>query len=89
MTASVGAADGLSAERRYTTRVLPLGVARGAADALRGDLSGLGRAGAIAAGVSATVAGYAAGRAQRRVRALPGRARALAGGRIGRAGRTA
>ena len=89
VTASVGAADGLSAERRYTTRVLPLGVARGTADALRGDLSGLGRAGAIAAGVSATVAGYAAGRAQRRARALPGRARALAGGRIGRAGRTA
>ena len=35
VTASVGTRDGLSAERRYTTRTLPLGVARGLADAVR------------------------------------------------------
>jgi glycosyltransferase involved in cell wall biosynthesis len=58
---SVGSYSGLSAERRYVTRVLPLGVARGIADALRGDLSGLGRAGAIAAGLCVTVGGYVTG----------------------------
>jgi hypothetical protein len=68
VTASVGAADGLSAERRYTTRVLPSGMAHGVADALRGDLPGLGRAGAIVTGAGATAAGYAAGWIQRRVR---------------------
>jgi glucosyl-dolichyl phosphate glucuronosyltransferase len=68
VTASVGAADGLSAERRYTTRVVPLGVAHAMADALRGDLPGLGRAGAIVTGVTATVAGYTAGWVQQRAR---------------------
>ena len=34
VTASVGVADGLATERRYTTRVLPLGVAHGVADAV-------------------------------------------------------
>ena len=61
VTASVGAGDGLATERRYTTRVLPAGVARGVAEALQGDRAGLGRAGAIVAGVTATVAGYAVG----------------------------
>jgi glycosyltransferase involved in cell wall biosynthesis len=61
VSASVGSDAGLSTERSYVTRVLPLGVARGIADALRGDLSGLGRAGAIVAGLSATSLGYAAG----------------------------
>jgi hypothetical protein len=75
VTASVGAADGLSAERRYTTRVLPLGVARGVADAVRGDLPGLGRAGAIVTGAGATTAGYAAGWIQRRVGTRPGAGR--------------
>jgi GT2 family glycosyltransferase len=83
VTASVGAKDGLSAERRHTTRVLPLGVARGVADALRGDLPGLGRAGAIVAGVTATVAGYSAGAIQRRAGLLPG------AGRLRRTGRPA
>ena len=64
VTASVGAADGLATERRYTTRVLP-GVARGVAEAVQGDQAGLGRAGAIVAGVTATAAGYAAGTVQR------------------------
>jgi hypothetical protein len=60
----VGSDDGLSAERGYTTRTLPKGVLKGIADSLRGDLAGLGRAGAIVAGLFVTVAGYAAGRAR-------------------------
>ncbi len=75
VTASVGAADGLAAERRYVTRVLPRGVVRGMADAARGDLAGLGRAGAIVAGVTATAAGYAAGWAGRHSPGRGGRAR--------------
>ncbi|HTU75316.1 MAG TPA: glycosyltransferase family 2 protein [Trebonia sp.] len=62
---AVGSGDGLSAERGYATRVLPRGVARGIADSLHGDLSGLGRAGAIVAGLSVTAAGYVAGRMRR------------------------
>ncbi|MFH8408358.1 glycosyltransferase family 2 protein [Streptomyces sp. NPDC018019] len=61
VTRSVGARDGLSAERRYATRVLPAGVARGVRDALLGRAGGAGRAGAIVAGVSATAFGYALG----------------------------
>jgi glucosyl-dolichyl phosphate glucuronosyltransferase len=77
VTASVGAGDGLASERRYTTRTLPAGVIRGVADAVRGDSSGLGRAGAIVAGLAATAAGYAAGTASRRMRAARSRARRL------------
>ena len=62
VAAMVGAADGLSVERGYVRGVLPRGVARGLADALRGDPWGLWRAGAIVAGLAATGAGYAAGR---------------------------
>jgi hypothetical protein len=62
VTGEVGSGDGLSSERGYATRVLPRGVARGIADSLRGDLGGLGRAGAIIVGLSVTVAGYAAAR---------------------------
>jgi glycosyltransferase involved in cell wall biosynthesis len=68
VTASVGARDGLSTERRYTTKTLPSGVARGLADLGRGDVSGLGRAGAIATGLFSTVAGYVAGSVTKRVR---------------------
>jgi glucosyl-dolichyl phosphate glucuronosyltransferase len=65
---SVGTADGLSAERSYTTRTLPRGVAHGLADVLRGDGAGLGRAGAIVAGLAIATAGYTVGafRARRR-----------------------
>jgi glucosyl-dolichyl phosphate glucuronosyltransferase len=69
VTASVGTGDGLASERRYTTRTLPGGVIHGVADAVRGDSSGLGRAGAIVAGLAATAAGYTAGTASRRMRA--------------------
>lgn len=58
VAAVVGAGDGLSAERHYTTRVLPKGVARGAAALLRGDSSGLCRAGAIITGLTAATTGY-------------------------------
>jgi glucosyl-dolichyl phosphate glucuronosyltransferase len=61
VTASVGPADGLASERRYVTSALPRGVARGLRDALRGDLWGLGRAGAIVIGLTATALGYAQG----------------------------
>jgi glucosyl-dolichyl phosphate glucuronosyltransferase len=59
VTANVGSSDGLSNERAYATRTLPLGVIRGVADVFRGRPSGLGRAGAIIAGLGMTAAGYA------------------------------
>lgn len=62
LTSYVGSADGLSTERSYVTRTLPLGVSRGIMDFLRGDVTGLGRAGAIVAGLSATAAGYLRGK---------------------------
>jgi GT2 family glycosyltransferase len=58
VTRSVGTRAGLSSERSYATRTLPAGVARGLADAARGDASGLGRAGAIVAGLAWATAGY-------------------------------
>ena len=69
VTAGVGVGDGLASERRYTTRTLPAGIARAVTDLLRGDRSGLGRAGAITAGFAAAAAGYAVGTASRH--ALP------------------
>jgi hypothetical protein len=66
VTANVGVSDGLSAERRYATRTLPAGVARGLGEFLRGRPAGAGRAGAIAAGLAATTAGYLAGTVQAR-----------------------
>ncbi len=58
---AVGSADGMSAERRHAGRILPAGVARGVADALRGDVAGLGRAGAIVIGLGVAAIGYAGG----------------------------
>ena len=54
----VGSNDGLSSERSYTIKTLPLGVLRGFGDVLRGDLSGLGRAFSIVAGLFITGTGY-------------------------------
>ncbi|MEV5510037.1 glycosyltransferase [Streptomyces orinoci] len=65
---SVGAQAGLAAERRYTTRVLPAGVARGLRDALLGRPGGAGRAGAIVAGLAATTGGYLLGSVRTRRR---------------------
>ena len=61
VTRSVGAGDGLSSERHYTTRTLPRGVVRGLGDALSGDAAGVGRASAIIAGLATVTAGYAVG----------------------------
>ncbi len=58
----VGAKDGLASERLYTLQVLPRGIVQGMADAITGDLSGVGRAGAIVAGLSMTSAGYVVGK---------------------------
>ncbi|MCW7943008.1 family 2 glycosyl transferase [Streptomyces hygroscopicus] len=58
---SVGSDKGLESERRYTTRVLPAGVARGLRDALLGRPGGAGRAGAIVAGVLTAAGGYVLG----------------------------
>jgi glucosyl-dolichyl phosphate glucuronosyltransferase len=70
VTSNVGMADGLSAERSHALRALPRGVIRGLADARHGDRSGLGRAGAIGAGLAASVAGYGVGFARTIIRRL-------------------
>jgi cellulose synthase/poly-beta-1,6-N-acetylglucosamine synthase-like glycosyltransferase len=51
--------ESTSTERYYALRILPAGVGRGLADALRGDISGLGRSGSIIAAFSVTISGYA------------------------------
>lgn len=66
VTQLVGRSDGLSSERAYTLRILPSGFFRGIQDALRGDMSGLGRAGAIFAGLTITTWGYLVGCAKNR-----------------------
>lgn len=59
----LGAADGLSAERRYLVRVLPTGLLRGLRELVfRADPSGLGRAAGILAGVVFTASGYLQGK---------------------------
>jgi len=65
VTAAVGAADALSAERQHAARALPRGLRRYLADAAGGDITGLGRAFATAAGLAAAASGYAAGTARR------------------------
>lgn len=66
LTRRVGTQTGLSSERRYTFHTLPEGVLRGLADVVRGDLSGLGRAAAIIAGLAITTTGYLFGVATQR-----------------------
>ncbi|OON82443.1 glycosyltransferase [Streptomyces tsukubensis] len=58
---SVGAGKGLESERRYTTRVLPAGVARALRDAVLRRPGGAGRAGALVSGVAAAAGGYVVG----------------------------
>jgi GT2 family glycosyltransferase len=63
MTGLVGADDGLSSERGYALRVLPVGVLRGLWSALRRrEPAGVARAGAIVAGLALVSAGYLRGR---------------------------
>lgn len=52
----------LSAETDYVRRVLPRAVLRGLGDAMRGDLAGLGRSGAVVLGFGMTAATYLVGR---------------------------
>jgi glucosyl-dolichyl phosphate glucuronosyltransferase len=68
VTRSVGVADGLSAERSHALRTLPRGVARGLADAVRGDAAGASRSAVIAAGLAAAAAGYLVGAVRGRLR---------------------
>jgi glycosyltransferase involved in cell wall biosynthesis/GT2 family glycosyltransferase len=58
LTGMVGSEDGLSSERSYVRRTLPLGVLGGLRDALRGDSGGLGRAMMIFLGLAATSVDY-------------------------------
>jgi glycosyltransferase involved in cell wall biosynthesis len=61
----LGSEDGLAAERVYTRRTLPRGVAQGLWSTVSGrDMMGAGRSAAIVVGLSATVAGYLLGRYQ-------------------------
>jgi GT2 family glycosyltransferase len=57
----VGNKEALQSERNYILSTLPAGVLGGLTDALRGDIAGIARAGAIAAGLLITVAGYIRG----------------------------
>jgi GT2 family glycosyltransferase len=67
VTALAGVDSGLSSERDYVRHTLPAGVLRGVRDAMRGDVSGLGRSGAICVGLALTAAGYIRGRIVRLV----------------------
>jgi glycosyltransferase involved in cell wall biosynthesis/GT2 family glycosyltransferase len=58
LTGMVGSDDGLSSERSYVRRTLPLGVLRGLRDTLRGDAGGFGRAAMIFVGLAATTGDY-------------------------------
>jgi glycosyltransferase involved in cell wall biosynthesis len=60
-----GADAALETERAYVRRVLPAGVLRGLALAVRGRISGLGQSLAIVVGTLLTVLGYARGRLTR------------------------
>jgi GT2 family glycosyltransferase len=66
VTRSVGATDGLAAERTYAAVALRRGVGRGLREGVRGDVGGFLRAGAIVAGLACTTAGYVVGTAQGR-----------------------
>ncbi len=54
----VGSDSGLSEERSYVRRTLPLGFLRGLGDGARGDLGGPRRAAMLGFGLAATTAGY-------------------------------
>jgi glycosyltransferase involved in cell wall biosynthesis len=54
----VGSESGLSSERSYVRRTLPMGVLRNLGGVFRGDFAGVGRAAMIVAGLATTTAGY-------------------------------
>ena len=66
LAALVGSDSGLSAERSYVRRTLPLGFLRGIGASLRGDLGGVERAAMLVFGLLATTAGYVGARRQAR-----------------------
>lgn len=82
VTRSVGIADGLSAERSYTTVTLRRGVTRGVARALRGDPAALARPAAITAGLLCATAGYTVGTVHGGLRRLGDRLRDRPGGQM-------
>jgi hypothetical protein len=53
-----GMANSISAERRYTRRVLPAAVFRGLKEAIRGDISGAFRSVAIVVGFGVVMVGF-------------------------------
>jgi glycosyltransferase involved in cell wall biosynthesis len=57
----VGSSSALSAERYYTSRVLPKGIWTGLHDSATGDLWGAARSAAMMLGLAATAAGYCVG----------------------------
>ncbi len=62
VTQFVGSSDGLSSERDYTAKTLPLGVLRGITDTFsQKNFNGLKRAGAIMIGLLLTTAGFVSG----------------------------
>jgi len=66
----IGSKDGLSSERTYATRTLPLGALRNLAEVVvRLDIAGLARAFAIVAGLTITAVGYGSAALSRRVAA--------------------
>jgi GT2 family glycosyltransferase len=65
VTEEVGSTDALSSEWTYTLRTLPSGALGGLLDAVRGDITGFLRSGAIVAGFLITLAGYLRGRLAR------------------------
>lgn len=77
VAAHVGAGAALASERTYTTRILPRAFFRGVGQALRGELSGLARSMAIAAGLVVTSAGYLRGRRSVRKATVTGPATAV------------
>ena len=58
LSGMVGSDDGLSSERTYVRRTLPLGFFRDLGDAAKGDAGGLGRAAMIFVGLAATTVDY-------------------------------
>jgi glycosyltransferase involved in cell wall biosynthesis/GT2 family glycosyltransferase len=62
----VGSDSGLSEERTYARRTLPLGFLHGLADTARGDLNGARRAAMLVFGLFATTGGYLGARGEAR-----------------------
>jgi glycosyltransferase involved in cell wall biosynthesis len=58
LSGMVGTGDGLSSERTYVRRTLPLGVLRDLGAVFKGDFSGPSRAAMIVVGLAATTADY-------------------------------